>query len=37
MEQPNIQKVTSHCEKCSKMKFLVTIFDKKLEDELIKH
>lgn len=33
MEQPNIQKVTSHCEKCSKMKFLVAKFDEEIIPE----
>ena len=30
MEQPNIQKVTSHCEQCAKMKFLVAKFDEEV-------
>ena len=30
MKQPNIQKVTSHCEQCAKMKFLVAKFDEEV-------
>ena len=33
MEQPNLQDVTSHCEKCPQMKFLVEKFDKAIIPE----
>lgn len=33
MEQPNVQKVTNHCENCPKMKLLVEKFNKEIIPE----